>query len=114
MAPWTGGGSIRRSASGILFIDSGTLLAKYDTLWLIRDFAPADGDDQRCGRWLRFPPSLVRPQNRVIMSVLPRPWPEVPAGTAAIARKAFRRGTLAIRARDELGAWYDDEAFAGA
>jgi hypothetical protein len=48
------------------------------------------------------------------MSVLPRPWPEVPADTAAIARKAFRRGTLAIRARDELGAWYDDGVFAGA
>jgi len=44
----------------------------------------------------------------------PRPWPEVPADTARVARRAFRKGTLAIRARDELGAWYDDEAFAGA
>ena len=44
----------------------------------------------------------------------PRPWPEVPADTARVARRAFRKGTLAIRARDELGAWYDDEAFAAA
>jgi transposase len=43
-----------------------------------------------------------------------RPWPEVPAGTARIARAAFPKGTLAMRARDELGCWYDDRAFAGA
>jgi len=48
------------------------------------------------------------------MSMQPRPWPEVPADTARVARRAFRKGTLAIRARDELGAWYDDGAFAGA
>ncbi|MGA2828082.1 MAG: IS1182 family transposase [Streptosporangiaceae bacterium] len=46
------------------------------------------------------------------MSMQPRPWPEVPAGTARVARAAFRKGTLAMRARDELGAWYDDAAFA--
>jgi transposase len=45
------------------------------------------------------------------MSMQPRPWPEVPAGTARVARRAFRKGALAIRARDELGAWYDDAAF---
>ena len=44
----------------------------------------------------------------------PRPWPEVPADTARVARRAFRKGALAIRARDELGSWYDDEAFGGA
>ncbi len=55
-----------------------------------------------------------RPQNGVVMSMQPCPWPEVPAGTARVARKAFRKGTLAIRARDELGSWYDDGAFAGA
>jgi transposase len=55
----------------------------------------------------------LRPQNRVVMSMQPQPWPEVPAGTARVARKAFRKGSLAIRARDELGSWYDDEAFAG-
>ena len=41
----------------------------------------------------------------------PQPWPEVPAGTAKIARRAFRKGSLAMRARDELGAWCSDEAF---
>jgi hypothetical protein len=41
----------------------------------------------------------------------PQPWPEVPADTARVARSAFRKGALAIRARDELGAWCDDEAF---
>ena len=56
----------------------------------------------------------LRPQNRVVMSMQPRPWPEVPAGTARVARKAFRKGSLAIRARDQLGSWHDDEAFAGA
>ena len=48
------------------------------------------------------------------MSVQPKPWPEVPAGTARVAKSAFRKGALAIRARDRLGSWYDDEAFAGA
>ena len=58
-----------------------------------------------------FPCSCSRLQNRVIMSMQPHPWPEVPAGTAKIAKRAFRKGSLAIRARDELGAWYQDEAF---
>jgi transposase len=48
------------------------------------------------------------------MSMQPQPWPEVPADTARVARLAFRKGALAIRARDELGAWYDDAAFAPA
>jgi transposase len=48
------------------------------------------------------------------MSMQPKPWPEVPAETARVARKAFRKGALAIRARDELGSWCDDEAFAAA
>ncbi|MGH7748014.1 MAG: transposase, partial [Candidatus Dormibacteria bacterium] len=61
-----------------------------------------------------FPFSRSWPQNRVVMSMQPCPWPEVPTGTARIARKAFRKGTLAIRARDELGSWCDDEAFAAA
>jgi len=41
----------------------------------------------------------------------PHPWPEVPAGTARVALRAFRKGSLAIRARDELGAWCPDETF---
>ena len=44
----------------------------------------------------------------------PKPWPAVPAATAKVARKAFRKGSLAIRARDELGAWYADADFAAA
>ena len=48
------------------------------------------------------------------MSMQPQPWPEVPAETARVARRAFRKGTLAIRARDELGSWYDDAEFAAA
>ena len=54
---------------------------------------------------------MSRPQNRVIMSMQPQPWPEVPAGTARVAKRAFRKGSLAMRARDRLGAWYQDEAF---
>src|SRR5260370_39887038 len=45
------------------------------------------------------------------MSVQARPWPEVPADTARAARRAFRRGSLAIRARDVLGGWYEDAGF---
>jgi transposase len=47
------------------------------------------------------------------MSMQPQPWPEVPALTARVARGAFRKGSLAIRARDELGAWYEDAVFVG-
>jgi transposase len=46
------------------------------------------------------------------MSMQARPWPQVPSETARVARKAFPKGALAIRARDELGAWCDDAAFA--
>jgi transposase len=48
------------------------------------------------------------------MSMQPKPWPEVPAATARVARKAFRKGSLPIRARDQLGAWYADVDFAAA
>ena len=49
------------------------------------------------------------------MSLHPRPWPEVPALTAQVARAAFgKEGSLPIRLRDELGAWYADGDFAGA
>ena len=44
----------------------------------------------------------------------PQSWPEVPADTARVAKSAFRRGSLAIRARDQLGSWCEDWAFAGA
>ena len=48
------------------------------------------------------------------MSMQPRPWPEVPADTARVAKRAFRKGSLAIRVRDELGAWCQDEPFGAA
>jgi transposase len=48
------------------------------------------------------------------MSMQPQPWPVVPAETARVARAAFRKGSLAIRARDELGAWCADADFCGA
>jgi transposase len=46
------------------------------------------------------------------MSMQPQRWPDVPAETARVAKKAFRNGSLPIRARDELGPWYDDAEFA--
>ena len=61
-----------------------------------------------------FPWSRSRSQNRVVMSMQPEPWPEVPSETAWVARKSFPEGALAIRARDELGAWCEDESFAAA
>jgi transposase len=47
------------------------------------------------------------------MSVQPKSWPGVPVLTGEVARAAFPHGSLAMRVRDELGAWCPDEAFAG-
>jgi len=58
-----------------------------------------------------FPLSRSRPQNRVIMSMQPRPWPEVPALTAQVAKAAFPGGSLPVRVRDQLGCWCADEVF---
>jgi transposase len=44
----------------------------------------------------------------------PRPWPEVPEQTAAVARAAFPKGTLAMRVRDELPGLFADEQFVSA
>src|SRR5437868_3655582 len=60
-----------------------------------------------------FPCSCSRSQNRVIMSMQPHPWPAVAASTDRVAKREFRKGSLAMRARDELGAWCQDEAFRG-
>jgi transposase len=59
-------------------------------------------------------PSPCGQQNRVTMSMQAEPGLEVPGDTARIARRAFRKGSLAIRARNELGSWYQDSAFAAA
>jgi transposase len=48
------------------------------------------------------------------MSMQPKPWPEVPERTARTARASSRKGNLAMRIRDELGAVYADERFAAA
>ena len=49
------------------------------------------------------------------MSMQPKPWPVVPAVTARVAKRAFgKQGSLPIRIRDQLGAWYEDGDFAGA
>jgi transposase len=48
------------------------------------------------------------------MSVQPRPWPEIPERTAAVARAAFPQGTLAMRVRDELPGLFADEEFVSA
>jgi len=44
----------------------------------------------------------------------PQPVPQVPAQTAAVARAAFPKGSLAMSVRDELGEVFSDELFAGA
>jgi transposase len=46
-----------------------------------------------------------------VMSMQPRPWPEVPGETARVAKSAFPKGVLAIRVRDRLGCWYEDGGF---
>src|SRR5918998_4982314 len=50
----------------------------------------------------------------VLMSVQPRPWLEVPEQTAAVARAACPKGTLAMRVREELPGLFADEQFASA
>src|SRR5215212_9856308 len=46
------------------------------------------------------------------MSLQPRPVPPVPIETARVAHAAFAKGNVFLRMRDELGAIYDDVAFA--
>lgn len=48
------------------------------------------------------------------MSLQPQPWPDVPALTAAVARAASPKGTLAMRLRDEVGQVFADAEFAAA
>jgi hypothetical protein len=46
------------------------------------------------------------------MSLRPNGFTRIPAETAHVARAAFPKGCLAMRARDELGALFTDEQFA--
>jgi transposase len=48
------------------------------------------------------------------MSMRPRALPEIPEQTAIVARKAFPKGALAMRVRDELGEVFADGAFVDA
>jgi transposase len=64
--------------------------------------------------FVRSSSPFVRPQTGVVMSMQPRPWPDVPEQTARMARAASRKGNLAMRIRDELGQVYDDGRFTGA
>ena len=57
---------------------------------------------------------LFWPQNGVVMSMQPRPWPGVPELTAKMARSSSRQGNLAMRIRDELGEVYADTRFSAA
>ena len=45
------------------------------------------------------------------MSLQPEEPGEIPAETVRVARAAFRKGSLAIRVRDELGFLFTDEEF---
>lgn len=46
------------------------------------------------------------------MSMQPKEPGEIPVETVRVARAAFRKGSLAIRIRDELGVLFTDEQFA--
>src|SRR5271166_2463587 len=63
---------------------------------------------------LPFALPFAWPQNGVVMSVQPRPWPDVPELTARMARSSSGKGNLAMRIRDELGEVYADARFAAA
>jgi transposase len=49
----------------------------------------------------------------LLMSLKPRPFGEIPEMTVRVARATFRKGTLCVRIRDELGPVFDDEQFVG-
>src|SRR6266705_3923755 len=65
-----------------------------------------------CGA-VALPPRIGR-RMVTVMSMQPRPWPEVPELTAQVARASFPKGNMAMRIRDELGQVYADEQFAPA
>jgi hypothetical protein len=73
--------------------------------------APVADDFRAVSVLLRF--LFPRPQNGVVMSMQPRPWPDVPELTAREAR-SFPKGNLAMRIREELGEVYADARFAAA
>ncbi len=46
------------------------------------------------------------------MCLRPRPVNDIPEQTIAVAKAAFPKGNVYMKMRDELGAFYADEAFA--
>jgi transposase len=64
--------------------------------------------------FVRSPSPFVWPQNGVVMSMQPQPWPDVPELTARMARASSPKGNLAMRIREELGEVYADARFAAA
>ena len=64
--------------------------------------------------FVRSPSSLAWPQNGVVMSMQPRPWPDVPELTARMARASSPKGNLAMRIREEFGEVYAAARFAAA
>jgi transposase len=78
-------------------------------LWCFPDGRVPLGHDLRA---VAFP--FAWPQNGVVMSMQPRPWPDVPELTARMARASSPKGNLAMRIREELGEVYADARFAAA
>jgi transposase len=69
----------------------------------------------RCIWLTNFPDTATSmPSGYLVMSMQPRPWPDVPELTAKMARSSSRQGNLAMRIRDELGEVYADARFAAA
>jgi transposase len=58
--------------------------------------------------------SLFGLQEGVVVSMQPRPWPQIPEQTVLVAKAAFPKGSLAMAVRDELGEVFGDEQFAAA
>jgi hypothetical protein len=114
-------GDARHAAARPIFIFSGSrpLLLRRRAVTLL---AYSSGTP----RWLKDGGALVRqdfcavvfllvwPRNGVVMSMQPRPWPDVPDLTARMARLSSRKAKLAMRIRDELGEVYADARFAAA
>jgi hypothetical protein len=79
-------------------------------VYLVEAFMAGRGVAVGCGLVLRGP----RLGWSGSMSMRLMPWPEVPEQTALVARRAFPKGSMAIRLRDELGPIFEDADFIGA
>src|SRR5262249_23842014 len=112
---WTSGWS----ASPSLEPTSGPVLPREQGLWDPAGLFATRGDASRvvASGWSMIfvrSPFPTWPQNGVVMSMQPRPWPDVPELTARMARSSSPKGNLAMRIREELGEVYADARFAAA